>query len=93
MYADIFLETELFGSAFRSVSDKLLIKKDFTLVQSPQYSGVAERGLGIIEAAEMATRIQEKTKNCGPGLCTGHALTYGLHRQPERDVVWDSEPC
>ena len=52
---------EFFGKAFRSVCDELLIKQEFTPAQSPQFNGVAERGLGIIEAAAMAARIQAKT--------------------------------
>ena len=37
-----------------------MIEQEFTPAYSPQFNGVAERGLGIIEAAAMAARIQAK---------------------------------
>ncbi|CAB1111679.1 unnamed protein product [Ectocarpus sp. CCAP 1310/34] len=51
---------ECFGGDFTSVCNELLIKQEFTPAYSPQYNGVAERGLGLIEAAAMAARIQAK---------------------------------
>ena len=51
---------EFFGGEFTSVCNELLIKQEFTPAYSPQYNGVAERGLGLIEAAAMAARIQAK---------------------------------
>ena len=34
------------------------IKQDFTTADSPEYNGVAERGLAMIESAALAARIQ-----------------------------------
>ena len=38
---------EFFGGEFESLCNELLIKQEFTPAYSPQYNGVAERGLGI----------------------------------------------
>ena len=51
---------EYFGGEFASVCNELLIKQEFTRADSPQYHGVAERGLETIEEAAMAARIQAK---------------------------------
>ena len=51
---------EFFGGEFASVCNELLIKQEFTPAYSPQYNGVAERELGLIEEAAMAARIQAK---------------------------------
>ena len=51
---------EFFRGEFESLCNELLIKQEFTPANSPQYNGVAERGLGIIETAAMAARIQAK---------------------------------
>ena len=40
--------------------NELLIKQEFTPAYNPQYNGVAERELGLIEEAAMAARIQAK---------------------------------
>ena len=40
--------------------NELLIEQEFTPAYSAQYNGVAERGLGIIEAAAMAARIEAR---------------------------------
>ena len=40
--------------------NELLIKQEFTPAYSPQYNGVAERGLRLIKEAAMAARIQAK---------------------------------
>ena len=34
------------------------IKQEFTTAETPQYNGVAERALGLLEAASMAARLQ-----------------------------------
>ena len=34
------------------------IKKEFTTADSPEYKGVAERGLAMIDCSALATRIQ-----------------------------------
>ena len=64
-----------FGGEFASVSNELLIKQEFTPAYSPQYNGVAERGLGLIEEAVMAARIQVK-------VLFGHVLL------PNTDRLW-----
>ena len=51
---------EFFGGEFASVCNELSNKQEFTPAYSPQYNGVAERGLGLIEEAAMAARIQAK---------------------------------
>ena len=51
---------EFFRGKFESLGNELLIKQEFTPAYSPQYNGVAERGLGIIEAAAMAARIEAR---------------------------------
>ena len=45
---------------FASVCNKLLIEQEFTPACSPQYNGVAERGLGLIGEAAMAAHIEAK---------------------------------
>ena len=54
---------------------ELLIKQEFTPSYSPQYNGVAERGLALIEEAAMAARIQAK-------VMFGHVLLS------ETDRLW-----
>ena len=66
---------EFFGGEFASVCNELLIKQEFTPAYSPQYNGVAERGLGLIEAAAMAARIQAK-------------VLFGYVQLPETDNLW-----
>ena len=51
---------EFFRGEFESLCNELFIEQEFTPAYSPQYNGVAEPGLGIIEAAAMAARIQAK---------------------------------
>ena len=48
---------EFFRGEFASVCNKLLVKQEFTPAYCPQYNGVAERGLGLIEEAAMAAGI------------------------------------
>ena len=66
---------EFFGGEFASVCNELLIKQEFTPAYSPQYNGVAERGLGLIEEAAMAARIQAKVSS-------GHV------QLPKTDKLW-----
>ena len=40
------------------IRDRSNIKRRFTTADSPEYNGVAERGLAIIESAALADRIQ-----------------------------------
>ena len=66
---------EFFGGEFESVCNELLIKQEFTPAYSPQFNGVAERGLGMIETAAMAARIQAK-------------VLFGHVQLPETDKLW-----
>ena len=66
---------EFFGGEFASVCNELLIKQEFTPAYSPQYNGVAERGLGLIEEAAMAARIQAK-------------VLFGHVQLPKTDRLW-----
>ncbi|CAB1120053.1 unnamed protein product [Ectocarpus sp. CCAP 1310/34] len=66
---------EFFGGEFASVCNELLIKQEFTPAYSPQYNGVAERGLGLIEEAAMAARIQAK-------------VLFGHVQLPKTDKLW-----
>ena len=54
---------------------ELLIKQEFTPAYSPQFNDVAERGLGIIEAAALAARIQAK-------------VTFAHVQLPATDALW-----
>ena len=54
---------------------ELLIKQEFTPAYSPQFNGVAERGLGMIETAAKAARIQAK-------------VLFGHVQLPETDKLW-----
>ena len=55
--------------------NELLIKQEFTPAYSPQSNGVAERGLGLIEEAAMAARIQAK-------------VLFGHVQLPKTDRLW-----
>ena len=55
--------------------NELLIKQEFTPAYSSQCNSVAERGLGLIEEASMATRIQTK-------VLFGHVLL------PKTERLW-----
>ena len=66
---------EFFRGEFESLCNELLIKQEFTPAYSPQYNGVAERGLGIIEAAAMAARIQAK-------------VLFDYVQLPKTDKLW-----
>ena len=59
--------------------DELLIKQHITPAYSPQFNGVAERGLGMIETAAKAARIQAK-------------VLFGHVQLPETDKLW-AEAC
>lgn len=49
---------EYSGDDFSSVCRGFNIKQEFTTAKSPEFKGVAERGLGVIEKAALAARIQ-----------------------------------
>ena len=55
--------------------NELLIKQEFTPAYSRQYDSVAERGLGLIEEAAMAARIQAKVR-------------FGHVQLPNTDKLW-----
>lgn len=52
----------LFGGNFQKVGISFIIKQEFTPSNSPEYSGVAGRGLSIIDAAAMSARVQSGVK-------------------------------
>ena len=66
---------EFFSGEFESACNELLIKQEFTPAYSSQCNSVAERGLGLIEEAAMAARIQAK-------VLFGHVLL------PKTDRLW-----
>ena len=66
---------EFFGGEFASVRNEVLIKQKLTPAYSPQYNGVAERRLGLIEEAAMAARIQAK-------------VLFGHVQLPKTDKLW-----
>ena len=72
---DLTMEGSFSGGEFASECNELLIKQDFTPAYSPQYNGVAERGLGLIEEAAMAARIQAK-------------VLFGHVQLPKTDRLW-----
>ena len=51
---------EFCGGEFGDLCRLRCIKQEFTTADSPQYNGVAERALGLIETAAMAGRIQAR---------------------------------
>ena len=55
--------------------NELLIKQTFTPAYSPQYNGVAERGLGLIEEAALAARVQAE-------------VLFGHLQLPKTDRLW-----
>ena len=66
---------EFFEGEFPSVCNEILLKQEFTPAYSPQYNGVAERGLGSIEKIAMAARIQAK-------------VLFGHVQLPKTDKLW-----
>ncbi len=50
--------SELKGGLFSDICRKLRIKREFTSADTPQYNGVAERGLTLIEKVAKASTIQ-----------------------------------
>ena len=53
---------EFSKGAFGALCTKEKIRQEFTTADSPQYNGVAERQIAIIEAAGLAARIQAAAK-------------------------------
>ena len=51
---------EFRGGEFGDLCRTRGIKQEFTTADSPQFNGVAERALGLIETAAMAGRIQAR---------------------------------
>ena len=49
---------ELNQGEFGQLCREINIKQEFTTADSPEYNGVAERGLAMIESAALAARIQ-----------------------------------
>ena len=55
--------------------NELLITQEFVPAYSPQYNGVSERRLGLIEEAAMVARIQAK-------------VLFGHVQLPKTDKRW-----
>ena len=51
---------ECCGGKFGDPCRSRCIKQEFTTADSPQFNGVAERALGLIETAAMAGRMQAR---------------------------------
>ena len=66
---------EFYGGEFASVCRQFCIKQEFTTAKSPEFNGVAERGLGIIDKAALAARIQAP-------------LIFPHVRLPPTDSLW-----
>ena len=75
---------EFLGGGFASVCNELLIKQETAPAYSPQYNGVAERGLGLIEEAAMAARIQAKVR-------FGHVQLPKTHKLWAEAMHWACE--
>ena len=83
---------EFSKGAFGALCTTEKIRQELTTVDSPQYNGVAERQIGIIEAAGLATRIQAAAKypnevfprgeSCGSSKLIG-LVTHQIARQPQ----------
>ena len=56
------------GGSLDTCVDHEVFKQEFTTADGPQFNGVAERALGLIETAAMAGRIQAREvfleRNC-----------------------------
>ena len=48
------------GGSLDTCVDHEVFKQEFTTADGPQFNGVAERALGLIETAAMAGRIQAR---------------------------------
>ena len=72
---------EFFRGEFASVCNELLIQQEFTPAYSPQYNDVAERGLGLIEEAAIAARIQAK-------VFLGHVQLPKTNKLWAEDMHW-----
>ena len=65
---------EFSKGAFGALCTTEKIRQEFTTADSPQYNGVAERQLAIIEAASLAARIQAAAKYPNEVLPRGESL-------------------
>ena len=65
---------EFRGGTFGDLCRSRGIKQEFTTADSPQFNGVAERALGLIETATMAGRIQARELFPGAQLPATEAL-------------------
>ena len=67
--------SEFYGGDFASVWRHFFIKQEYTTAKSPEFDGVAERGLGIINKAALAARIQAP-------------IIFSHVRLPPTDSLW-----
>lgn len=56
--SEFFLGGGVFRGDFQRVCNDFLILQEFTSSSSPEFNGVAERGLGIIDAAANAAQLE-----------------------------------
>ena len=65
------------------------IKQEFTTADSPEYNGVAERGLAIIESAALAARIQGTELSPGFNVPEGPSLwEFSQYRVLVGSLMW-----
>ena len=65
---------EFLKGAFGALCTTEKIRQEFTTADSPQYNGVAERQIAIIEAAGLAARIQAAAKYPNESFSRGESL-------------------
>ena len=65
---------EFKGGAFADLCRERGIRQEFTTADSPQFNGVAERGIVVIEPAGKATIIQAGLNFSGMGIPPGNSL-------------------
>ena len=62
------------GGSLDTCVDHEVFKQEFTTADGPQFNGVAERALGLIETAAMAGRIQARELFAGAQLPATESL-------------------
>ena len=62
------------GGAFADLCRERGIRQEFTTVDSPQFNGVAERGIAMIESAGKAAIVQTGLNIRGMGIPSGNSL-------------------
>ena len=65
---------EFKGGAFADICRERRIRQEFTTADSPQFNGVAERGIAMIESAGKAVIIHAGLNFPGMGITSGNSL-------------------